>query len=813
MTSTIEKGNSFRAVVDEILVAAGFLSQKEIRVNFKKVDVITLWLRDLIDGPTTFLIEAKDFEGTLPPSEVSDFITEYSPLVSGAHKQADRAWLVSKGPISPDRRANVEAYPNLRCFTFEEFQRQIFQLDGYLRDLIAQYENSGTDEYYIKPHSIDDRDLEFTVREWLDSTNSQPMAIISGYGNGKSTFAKKLSASLAREALDDKSKRAPILVPLGEIVYEPSIDGLVSKVLSSRHRVSNYHFHLFSALNNAGRFVIIYDGFDEMKHGMTFQMFETAVTELLSLDGSHAKILILGRDTAFHGDVEFRAIILGRQITFTGREVQARKRRPLTPVELRQFTLSEAKEYIAKYFAFLIRQERTSNGGTIDDQWIEERVGRLTGGDFDHLIQKPVHAQMLTEIATQQETNLTSLSKYDLYDTFVHYLLDREVRKANRHSAFDRNIRRRFNAAFAWWLWERGSASTTTLGDVPNDLCEEAAREVDHEFDPVGLKRELIAGCLVEKGGGTIFFGHRSIQEFLSAEYLIDSDLLYRSSWGRGEIGKVISKINSEIIDFISDRMSSSPALQDKASQWIGYLDGWKSQNVSLAGFDLFVKLHQSAPIIAPDFWKCPWFIWVNFFATNGRATFELTGNAVGALINIFRTGLQQHPEAQAAVLYLMVQCFMHTRPDNGVVADFIALWLPRKQMGDAIHEARHSRGSTPILIKRDDNLLLWTFLKNIEVEKSETGTTTVSVDLKQIRDLMKDFLGCGFSDDLPVSSENMLRQTTLPQRYSIDASLIYQSLGRFNVKNDEMDRVIRPYLNDDKLRAKIRPLIVTTRH
>ena len=60
-------------------------------------------------------------------------------------------------------------------------------------------------------------------------------------------------------------------------------------------------------------------------------------------------------------------------------------------------------------------------------------------------------------------------------------------------------------------------------------ICDASVRRVAHNFDQHGLKRELIAGCLIEKGGGEIYFGHRSIQEFLAAEYLFETDMLARA--------------------------------------------------------------------------------------------------------------------------------------------------------------------------------------------------------------------------------------------------------------------------------------------
>ena len=117
--STIEKGNEFRELVASMLEAAGFKAESEVRQRFKKVDVC--WQREEIDGQVRYVIEAKDHDGNLGMSECREFLNDYGTLVETG--EAERGWLVSKGPISPDGRAMVDAKPNLKCMTFAEFQR------------------------------------------------------------------------------------------------------------------------------------------------------------------------------------------------------------------------------------------------------------------------------------------------------------------------------------------------------------------------------------------------------------------------------------------------------------------------------------------------------------------------------------------------------------------------------------------------------------------------------------------------------------------------------------------------------------------
>ncbi|MEL4486227.1 hypothetical protein AAEH76_22040, partial [Shewanella algae] len=84
----------------------------------------------------------------------------------------------------------------------------------------------------------------------------------------------------------------------------------------------------------------------------------------------------------------------------------------------------------------------------------EQRVAELVSGRFDQLLERPVHAQMLCEIAAHPDQLRTDMSVYELFDSFVHYLLLRELEKRGRDKDFPIKVRRRFNASLAWWLWE-----------------------------------------------------------------------------------------------------------------------------------------------------------------------------------------------------------------------------------------------------------------------------------------------------------------------------------------------------------------------
>jgi hypothetical protein len=193
--STIAKGNAFRDLVASMLEAAGFVAETETREKFKKVDV--RWRREDIDGLQKYFVEAKDHAGTLDKEECGKFATEYGTLIESG--DADRAWLVSKGQLSADGRALIDSKRGCKAMTFVEFQRRLLGLDSYLHDLTIAYDNDKIADWYIPLQTEDGEELEKIVRDWLEEPDALPIAIVAGYGKGKSTFARSIAVALARK--------------------------------------------------------------------------------------------------------------------------------------------------------------------------------------------------------------------------------------------------------------------------------------------------------------------------------------------------------------------------------------------------------------------------------------------------------------------------------------------------------------------------------------------------------------------------------------------------------------------------------------
>jgi hypothetical protein len=594
-------GTELRNAIASLMTAAGFAVDVEVLVGGKVVDVLAQ--RRVPFGNDVIAIEAKDFAGTLPISETLEFVSQYGLLVRDQH--ATRAILVTRGNISTHGLTAINESANrVAHLKWEDLQREIFGPDPYLHKIVHETANSGIDSYHVAPKTIDGRDLKTIVLNWVAEDSPPPLAILGGYGTGKSTFAQTLARDLAQSYFASSAARIPILVPLGEISDENSLEGLFGKLFTSRYRIEGYHYDTFRELNRLGRLVIIFDGLDEMKHGMTIASFHRQCSKLLELHEGGARLILLGRQTVFATDREFQAIIKGKLTTATGEDIQIFGRPKSRDVKLRGFIDREAQYFVHHYFRWIAtRQNRKPD-------WIEIRAKQLEDRRFREIVRRPIHAQMLCQIACNETTDITKLDEFSLYDRFVELLLHREILKEGRYDRFGIRHRRAFNRAISWWLLAKGGAAVTTVQDVPDIICQSAVLGVKHDFDSEGLKKELLAGCFTEKPSGTVYLGHQSIQDFLAAEYLFETACLTTVDWIENPVAEVCAGTTSEVSQFLLQFFVRKPDGIRRASESIRALATYRGDLFSGA-FGPFALMYPISPIIQPE--DSPWIFLLDY--------------------------------------------------------------------------------------------------------------------------------------------------------------------------------------------------------
>jgi len=340
---------------------------------------------------------------------------------------------------------------------------------------------------------------------------------------GKTSYAMFLASTLATEFSSDRTKRIPILIPLGDFYTAPRIDGLFANVLTNEFGVHGYNFNTFWNLHQAGRFVIILDGFDEMKHAMTKAEFSAIAKEIRKLIIPRSKVILLGRPDAIVSDEEHSVLVRGTK-SISGLEIPDGIDASFKELRLDFFSTDE-------YLLFLRRYISAFYDGPELKSFLDKRIEDVKKIDLSDILKRPVQARMLAQILLNPKNSIEKISKFELYNMFIDECLSRETEKHERQK-LDAKIRRRFMQDLAWWLWSVKRTRTFTISEIPGDLTR---RFVDTHQDTLGQIRELLIGSVVEersigslvneKAAGNFYFPHLSFTEFLVAEYVIERNL------------------------------------------------------------------------------------------------------------------------------------------------------------------------------------------------------------------------------------------------------------------------------------------------
>lgn len=505
---------AFEREVARLLTLAGFHVSPEKYVGSKKVDLFAETFE--FGKRRRYAVECKAWDTALTLKQLNAAVADYRDLRDD--RLIDVILLVTKSGISPAAQTKIDSSAFLIHLTILDLQRSVMDFSTYLEALVGEYEEVGFQNYYVPAQTLDTRtkvrmDLMGFVEEWLTNASAQPIALLAGYGAGKSTFAQHIAYRRAKEFQDTRLGRIPILIRLGEFCIEQSIDGLFGKLFAGRYIVRGYNFPLFQALNRAGSFLIILDGFDEMKQAMSAGIFRYTFKELLKLVKDNSKVILTGRPSAFLNNAE-RLEFLSALSTKGDRRFAIPERPSFREVTLAPFGQEQMTAFIRRYQHYLRKEKH------FPDERIPREDEFFSTPELVELGSRPVHLQMLFAVLPSYRNSLSQLTARELYLFFLDSLVDREAEKPARQR-FSSKRRREFLKALAFHMWNKNSPGLP-IDEIPvAEFCTPGELAAYPDLDDV--RRDLTSGAFIEiRFPEEIYFPHRSIQEYLLSEFVLE---------------------------------------------------------------------------------------------------------------------------------------------------------------------------------------------------------------------------------------------------------------------------------------------------
>ncbi len=341
--SKLKAGDELRNRVADLLRVKFQAVEVEKRVGTTTADVFFIDDTSPI-FPRSIAIEAKDWKKGLTSANLAEIYSLYFPALKD--RKIDHLWIIGRQPLSGSPKTSLDAMSNVRYSTFEEFRASLMNFTSLLNHNILAFDQNEASGFFIDTRVRNSEDRLFDrVDSWINSDRSG-LVVFGGYGLGKTTFSLYVASVLSKRYLDGQFERIPIRIPLGGMYSKQDVVALICSALSGSENgvaVKDFSYTMFLEMSRQGQYLLILDGFDEMRHAMDLEDFVYTFEQMKPLFSGKAKVIILGRPDSFLSNHEEEKILSS---LFDGRDERQKR---LDTVEVAFFSPDEIQAYLKNF--------------------------------------------------------------------------------------------------------------------------------------------------------------------------------------------------------------------------------------------------------------------------------------------------------------------------------------------------------------------------------------------------------------------------------------------------------------------------------
>ena len=552
-------GDEFERRVLRVLRLLGYNVERDVDVNGCQVDIVAEYTAGVISHP--LLVECKEYGGKRVVG-----IEEANKFAGVLHAARSRG-LIAKGLIVTTNGFSREARRfadscGMDLVTFRDLSTQLIDFDSYAQRLVDDFEQSPTAGLYVDLSGSEEEDFEGAddssfhrplggfVDLCLFEREHDRLALLGNFGTGKTTFCRKYACDLARRYQRDPSSRIPVLVNLSDFETKLDIQELITNTLQFRHGV-RIDLTLCQELQRLGRFLLLFDGFDEMAVRVDPDVIRENLREIAKVGRIAENKFVLTCRTHFFRDRLHASILSGFDVVY-----------------IPEWGERELHEYLRKRFA---------------KGW-RERLDRIHGThNLAELAQTPLFLEMIVQSLAKLggEVNRT-----ELYDAYTSAWIAKQSQR--RGARLDAAARREFVRALSVKLYTEGKSVLhyrELTGLIREHLPQDDAAAIDY------LRSDVRSCTFVTRdSGGNYAFRHKSFMEFFLAQVLAEK-------LREGDVGLLADKgAPLEVLDFLVEMLSLEPTSDFIKEAIVSAPDGVLRDNllsialklgIDLSSFDL----------------------------------------------------------------------------------------------------------------------------------------------------------------------------------------------------------------------------------
>ena len=416
--------------------------------------------------------------------------------------------ILLSGEEVPEEVASAAESRGVQVYTRNEFIDRLADFGGYLAELRNKYEQSEINSYFVplrvRKEETDDQPvpLDGYLDEWLNDAARNHLSLLGDFGTGKTWFSHRLAYRMSRG-----EGRIPILITLRDYSRAYDIEQLLTDAVANRFRVPlAAGFQTLERLNEEGRLLLIFDGFDEMeRRASDYRTTVENFWQIARLVVPRAKVILTCRNEFFRHRREEQETLerdpAATRVLQGDEVIDLKDKKEYDVVHLTEFDDDQVRE--------ALRRRRP-------DDWEElfERIQALP--NIEDLAHRPVLLEMIAR-TLPQITDPAELNLASLYERYTEDLLRRRLKDADESIAPEERLY--FVQELAWEM-QNTNRLTIPFSEFPDRVAAHfGLRDVPGKAE--FFERDIrTQSYLVRDDLGNYKFGHKSMMEFFVARKL-----------------------------------------------------------------------------------------------------------------------------------------------------------------------------------------------------------------------------------------------------------------------------------------------------
>lgn len=551
-------------------------------------------------GEAVLYIDCKHTRGdktsSISKNDVVLFAAQFGAVKKG-FSRFTKGVLVSNRPFTQYAKAAAKANPEIVLKTVGELYEDLLQIEPYLEGSLRDAD-IGDDYIQMSGRSYPSEsdgspfDLSARVSLWLSESQSSLLTLLGDFGAGKTTFVRRLYAQMARRFLDKRDGRIPLFISLKDYFDSQSGPELVEHFFANE-LAAKVPWSLFQAFSEQGKFLIIFDGFDEMGAISDTAIRKRNFTTLAQIAVGDCKAILTCRPSYFVGRTEMVDILRSyeRQVgpfvpSHVGQTdhskamrdvalaLQRMSRRRVADgstdslkgqirnapiITLEPFDPDQIRQYLAMHRAQII----TASSGTLDDRSMFQRMEQIY--DLSDLAKRPILLKLIVQTLPRfrqthqgeyefevrgEKLHFRAITPSVLYFAYTEEMLATEYLKGRVRWELERDLRRAIIAEIAYLMLreQRLYVDDADLGDILRRYLKKSSDAQEQFINDVRT-----CSFLSFDKNDSLRFAHKSFMEYYAAQHI--AHLLDHSKQAADALGERL--LPEEVTYFLGDTLSA----------------------------------------------------------------------------------------------------------------------------------------------------------------------------------------------------------------------------------------------------------------